>query len=204
MTLSEHLPFLTDPNGKEHHLTESVVEIGRAVENDIVITSKRASRGHARIYREGRKWILEDCNSANGTFLNDERVLTPVDLRDGDSITIGDILLKFHDPDTTVRDDPFPVLEVDVAAGLVRVDRKVITLSAKEFGLLAYLCEYRGQVCSKDDISQAVWPEYHEPVYDYQIENLVRRLRTKIEIDPAKPQLLLTVRGLGYKLISFD
>jgi pSer/pThr/pTyr-binding forkhead associated (FHA) protein len=204
MTLSESLPFLTDPAGQEHHLTAVETHIGRAVENDIVITSKRASREHARIYREGRKWILGDRNSANGTYLNDERVLTPVDLRDGDSISIGDVQLKFHDPDTTVRDDPFPVLDVDVSAGVVRVDRKVITLSPKEFTLLAYLSEHRGQVCSKDDISSAVWPEYHEPVYDYQIENLVRRLRTKIEIDPANPQLLLTVRGLGYKLIAFE
>jgi DNA-binding response OmpR family regulator len=38
-------------------------------------------------------------------------------------------------------------------------------------------------------------------VYDYQIENLVRRLRSRIEPDPAKPQLLLTERGRGYKLV---
>jgi DNA-binding response OmpR family regulator len=38
-------------------------------------------------------------------------------------------------------------------------------------------------------------------VYDYQIENLMRRLRTKLEPAPAHPQLLITLRGLGYKLI---
>ena len=58
-----------------------------------------------------------------------------------------------------------------------------------------------GQVCSKDEIGQAVWPEYHDGVYDYQIENLVRRLRSKLELNSASPQLLLTVRGRGYKLI---
>ena len=47
-----------------------------------------------------------------------------------------------------------------------------------------------------------VWPEYRdEGVYDYQIENLVRRLRSRFEPDPANPQLLVTVRGRGYKLI---
>ncbi|NTV64967.1 MAG: winged helix-turn-helix domain-containing protein [Oscillochloris sp.] len=50
-------------------------------------------------------------------------------------------------------------------------------------------------------LAQAVWSEYRSGVYDYQIENLVRRLRTKIEPDPANPQLLLTLRGLGYKLV---
>ena len=61
--------------------------------------------------------------------------------------------------------------------------------------------ERQGEVCSKDDIGIAVWPEYQEGVYDYQIENLVRRLRAKLEPDSSDPQLLLTVRGLGYKLV---
>jgi DNA-binding response OmpR family regulator len=109
--------------------------------------------------------------------------------------------LVFHDPDSTLLESPFPELEVDEAAGLVRVDRRVVALSPKEFALLAHLYEHRGQVCSKDDIGSAVWPEYHEGVYDYQIENLVRRLRSRIEPDPADPQLLLTIRGRGYKLV---
>jgi DNA-binding response OmpR family regulator len=39
-------------------------------------------------------------------------------------------------------------------------------------------------------------------IYDYQIENLIRRLRTKIEEDANSPVLLITVRGLGYKLLG--
>jgi len=202
MTTTEQVPSLIDPAGREHPLTGDTVTIGRAIENDIVITSKRISREHARVRREGWRAILEDLGSTNGTFLNDERVLTPVELHDEDRITIGDVTLIFHDPDITYRDTPFPELEVDVAAAVVRVDRRMVELSAKEFALLAYLYEHRGQVCSKDDIGNAVWPEYHEGVYDYQIENLVRRLRSRLEPDPANPQLLLTVRGLGYKLVT--
>jgi hypothetical protein len=202
MTTTKQAPFLTDPTGREHPLTSDTITIGRAVENDIVITSKRVSREHARVRREGWRVILEDLGSTNGTFLNDERVLTPVELHDEDRIKIGDVILTFHDPDITYRDTPFPELEMDVAAGVVRVDRRMVELSAKEFALLAYLYEHRGQVCSKDAIGNAVWPEYHEGVYDYQIENLVRRLRTKLEPDPTNPQLLLTMRGLGYKLVT--
>jgi hypothetical protein len=201
-TTTEQVPFLIDPTGREHPMTGETITIGRAVENDIVITSKRVSREHAQVRRDGWRVMLEDMNSTNGTFLNDERVLTPVELRDEDRIKIGDVILTFHDPDITFRDTPFPELEVDVAAGVVRVDRRMVALAAKEFALLAYLHERQGQVCSKDDIGNAVWPEYHEGVYDYQIENLVRRLRSKLEPDPADPQLLLTVRGLGYKLIT--
>ena len=199
---TEQVPFLIDPTGREHPLTGETTTLGRAVENDIVVTSKRVSREHARVRREGWRVILEDLGSTNGTFLNDERVLTPVALHDGDRCQIGDVTLVFHDPDITYRDTPFPELEVDVAAGVVRVDRRAVELSPKEFALLAFLYEHRGQVCSKDDIGTRVWPEYQEGVYDYQIENLVRRLRSKLELDPADPQLLLTMRGRGYKLVT--
>jgi DNA-binding response OmpR family regulator len=199
---AEQVPFLSDPTGREHPLTGDAITIGRAVENDIVITSKRVSREHAQVRREGWRVMLEDLGSTNGTFLNDERVLAPVALHDEDRITVGDVVFVFQDPDITFRDTAFPDLEVDVTAGVVRVDRRMVELSAKEFALLAYLYERLGEVCSKDDIGNGVWPEYQEGVYDYQIENLVRRLRAKLEPDPAEPQLLLTMRGLGYKLVT--
>jgi pSer/pThr/pTyr-binding forkhead associated (FHA) protein len=201
---TEQAPFLTDPTGREHHLTGETIVIGRAIENDIVITSKRVSREHACVRREGWRVMLEDLGSTNGTYLNDERVMSPVALHDEDRIKIGDVVFTFHDPDITYRDTPFPALEVDVTAGVVRVDRRAVELSPKEFVLLAYLYERCGHVCSKDDIANAVWPEYQSGVYDYQVENLVRRLRSKLEFDPANPQLLLTMRGLGYKLVAHE
>jgi hypothetical protein len=200
MNEAEH-PSLVDPTGREHPLAGEITTIGRAVENDVVVTSKRVSREHTRVRRDGWRVILEDLGSTNGTFLNDERVLTPVELRDKDRVMIGDVVLVFHDPDITYRDTPFPELDVDVAGGVVRVDRHVVALSPKEFALLAYLYERRGQVCSKDEIGVGVWPEYQGGVYDYQVENLIRRLRAKLEPDPSNPQLLLTVRGMGYKLV---
>lgn len=200
--MNKPVPFLADPTGREHPLAGEKISIGRAVENDIVITSRRVSREHARIERQGRRVVLSDLGSTNGTFLNDERVLVPATLRDGDRVSIGDVEFLFHDPESTYLETPFPDLEVDVAAGIARLDRRVLSLSPKEFALLTYLYEHRGQVCSKDDIGSAVWPEYHEGVYDYQIENLVRRLRARIEPDAANPQLLLTARGRGYMLVA--
>jgi pSer/pThr/pTyr-binding forkhead associated (FHA) protein len=201
LSTTESVPFFTDPTGRKHLLSEQISSIGRAVDSDIVITSKRVSREHARVRRDGRHVTLEDLESTNGTFLNDERVLAPIELRDGDQVSIGDVVLVFHDPDATFCDTPFPELEIDLEAGVVRVNRRAVTLSGKEYALLAYLYEQRGKVCSKDDICQAVWPEYQEGVYDYQIENLMRRLRSRLEPNPANPQLLITVRGLGYKLV---
>jgi len=199
---TKNTPYLTDPLGNEHWLDFDITHIGRGVENEIVIISNRASREHAIIRRDGRKIFLEDLGSTNGTFLNDERIMASIQLRDEDKISIGDIVFTFHDPDTTTRETPFPELDVNVKAGEVRLNRKLLSLSPKEFALVAYLYENRGKVCSKDEIGQTVWAEYQSGIFDYQIENLVRRLRTKIEIDPNSPVLLVTIRGLGYKLTA--
>ena len=197
-----NIPYLRDPSKQEHLLEQSITRLGRGVENEIVIVSKRASREHAHIRRDGRRTFLDDMGSTNGTFLNGERMLGSVQLRDGDQISIGEIMFIFHDPDTTTRETPFPELEVNAKAGVVRLNRHTVQLSPKEFSLLAYLYQNRGKVCSKDEIGRTVWSEYQSGIYDYQIENLIRRLRTKIESDANSPVLLITVRGLGYKLLG--
>ena len=87
---AKQAPFLTDPTGREHLLTGEITSIGRAVENDIVITSKRISREHAQVRREGWRVILQDLGSTNGTFLNQRRVRQPVMLAPDDEIRLGD------------------------------------------------------------------------------------------------------------------
>ena len=197
-----NIPYLSDPSKKQHLLEQSITRIGRGLENEIVVVSKRVSREHVHIRREGRRTFLDDTGSTNGTFLNGERVLGSAQLRDGDQVSIGDVTFIFHDPDTTTRETPFPELEVNLEAGEVRLDRSLVQLSPKEFSLLVYLYENRGKVCSKDEIGRTVWAEYQSGIYDYQIENLIRRLRTKIENDPNAPVLLVTMRGMGYKLVG--
>jgi pSer/pThr/pTyr-binding forkhead associated (FHA) protein len=202
-------PYVRDPLKQEHLLEQKITRVGRAMENEIVVVSKRASREHAHIRRDGRRTFLDDLGSTNGTYLNGERVMGSAPLRDGDQISIGEIIFIFHDPDTTTRETPFPELEVNVEAGVVRLNRHAIQLSPKEFSLLACLYQNRGKVCSKDEIGRTVWSEYKrgssgdQPgIYAYQIENLIRRLRKKIEEDSNAPVLLITVRGLGYKLLG--
>lgn len=202
--MNKQIPLLTDPTGRQHRLENDKTVIGRAVDGDIVITSKRVSREHTQIRRDGWRTYVEDMGSTNGTYLNNERIAESMQLRDGDQIQVGDVLFTFNDPDVTYQDTPLPELDVDVAGGVVRVNRQPVSLAPKEFSLLTFLYGEKGKVCSKDDIGLAVWPEYQEGVYDYQIENLVRRLRAKLESDASDPQLLLTVRGLGYKLVIYD
>ena len=201
MSIKRQPPYLTDPTGRKHVLDDERSVIGRAVENSIVITSKRVTRAHSQIRRNGWRTLLQDLGSTNGTYLNGERLQEESQLRDGDQIKVGDVLFTFHDPEVTQQDALLLELEIDIEAGVVRLDRQPVSLSPKEYALLAYLYEIVGLVRSKDQIGTAVWPEYSEGGFDYQIENLVRRLRTKLEADPAKPQRLLTIRGRGYKLL---
>ncbi len=201
MAIDKLKPHLTDPTGREHLLNRDKTIIGRAVENDIVITSKRVSREHTQVRRVGWRTFVEDMGSTNGTYLNNERIGEAQQLRDGDQIQVGDVLFTFFDPDVTYQDTPVAKLEVDVSAGVIRLNRQPLALAPKEFALLVYLHERVGQICSKDEIGTAVWPEYQEDgVFDYQIENLVRRLRSKL----GDIELLVTVRGRGYKLVLYD
>jgi hypothetical protein len=74
-------------------------------------------------------------------------------------------------------------------------------LTAKEALLLVYLQAHRGEVCEKDELVQAVWPEdviFEQGVRDESLAQLVRRLRVKIEPDPASPSYIHTVPGRGY------
>ena len=82
-------PLLTDPTGRQHALKNDKTVIGRAVDGDIVITSKRVSREHTQIRRDGWRTYVEDMGSTNGTYLNNERIAEPMQLRDGDKFRWG-------------------------------------------------------------------------------------------------------------------
>jgi DNA-binding winged helix-turn-helix (wHTH) protein len=80
------------------------------------------------------------------------------------------------------------------------IDRRQLT--AKEVMLLDYFQAHPDQVCEKDDLIRAVWPEdriFQQGVRDDSLAQLVKRLRGKIEPDPANPSLILTVPGRGYE-----
>jgi hypothetical protein len=78
-------------------------------------------------------------------------------------------------------------------------------LTAKENLLLTYVQSRAGEVCEKDDIIRAVWPEdkvLQRGIRDDSLAQLVRRLREKIEPDAAAPKHILTVPGRGYRFVK--
>lgn len=69
--------------------------IGRSADNDLVLSEARVSRQHARLEWWQGRWFLHDLNSANGTFLNRQRLTAPQPLHSGDLIRIGDSVFLF-------------------------------------------------------------------------------------------------------------
>ncbi len=79
--------------------------------------------------------------------------------------------------------------------------KEEISLTAKELLILKKLWENKGNIVTFDQLCQAVWEDNYFG-YENTIMVHIRRLREKIEENPSKPVFLLTVRGLGYKLVQ--
>lgn len=92
-------------------------------------------------------------------------------------------------------------LSLDADASTAYRDGAALELTAKEFGLLQCLMENPGRIISKERLYERVWGE-ESAVCDNTIMVHIRHLREKIERDPSEPRLLVTVKGLGYKLVS--
>ncbi len=104
-----------------------------------------------------------------------------------------------NDEDRLVLDSTDPSLVLDMGAGIVRRGANDIHLTVTEYRLLCELASPPGRVRSRGSLLDSVWDRGFfgdERIVDVHI----RRLRTKIEREPSSPDLVVTVRGLGYRL----
>lgn len=93
-------------------------------------------------------------------------------------------------------------LVIDRGRGQVWRGNQFLSLTPTEFRLLVYLAQHPNQALSRAQIIDAVWG-YDADVDSERAVNVhIRRLREKIELDPSAPQLILTVPGVGYRLVS--
>jgi len=88
----------------------------------------------------------------------------------------------------------------DIDAAEITVDGTKEIISGRLFHLLKYLCENVGQVLSKEQIYERVWGDCLFD--DNTVMVHIRKLREKIEKNPGKPTYIITVRGIGYKLVG--
>ncbi|MFC7439874.1 response regulator transcription factor [Laceyella putida] len=99
------------------------------------------------------------------------------------------------------RTHDFGRFQVNEEAGVLMVAGKEVACPAMEFKLLAYLCAHPNRVFSKAQLYEQIWGEASLGD-DNTVMVHIRRLREKIEVDPSKPEWIVTVRGLGYKLMA--
>ncbi len=90
-------------------------------------------------------------------------------------------------------------LQIDNRSHLVTLKGKNVELTSTEFDLLFYLASHPDQVFSREQLLSSVW-SYHHSGYEHTVNSHINRLRNKVESNTAKPEIVQTVWGVGYKL----
>lgn len=90
-------------------------------------------------------------------------------------------------------------LQIDNVSHRIYLKGKEITLTSTEFDLLYFLASHPEQVFSREQLLSSVWG-YHHLGYEHTVNSHINRLRTKVEQNAAKPEIVQTVWGVGYKL----
>jgi DNA-binding response OmpR family regulator len=90
-------------------------------------------------------------------------------------------------------------LEIWPTKRQVRQDGVLLDFTALEFDLLLHFAQHPGHVYSRGQLLTAVWGYSHDG-YEHTVTTHINRLRAKLEHDPLRPELILTVRGAGYKM----
>lgn len=91
-------------------------------------------------------------------------------------------------------------LAINFSGYTASIDGEEVKLSHKEFEILHHLHGHKNETVDRDDLLDAVWGTDYQPT-SRTIDNFILKLRQKIEADPNDPKIILTVHGIGYKLI---
>jgi pSer/pThr/pTyr-binding forkhead associated (FHA) protein len=211
--------------GKRIPLGENAVIIGRAssgAKADIRIHDDFVSRQHAEITCQPNGYMLRDLESTNGTQLDGKKIAPrkSCPLTHNSLIGLGiaregvRVLLRFKESPTTATARIEEVetgtvksiawLRIDEKRSELWVDGKIIAVSKKEYQLVLLLYQMAGKICSRDDIIAGVWPEVVDTagVSDAAIDQMIHRLRMKIEAKPSRPERIISRKGFGYMLVE--
>lgn len=185
------------------HLVNDVATIGRSVQCDIVVDVKSISRLHAKIERDGLRYLLYDTHSANGTYINGRRLHEPHVLQDEDQIGLSKPapLLLFVDADPTEYISG--QLRYDERSMTFYLNLKPVDLTAAQHRLLFHLYQHAGDVCTRESCAEALWGRDYDPGLDAEaLDRAISKLRQKLREIKADADMIKTSRGLGYILDS--
>lgn len=213
--------------GKVFTLSKPVTVIGRVTTQnkpDIELNDEVVSRRHVEILLKDDGYRIKDLDSTNGTMLNDDRIISGKEYPlkhssriglglDGTSARIMLVFMESEDTNIIQRteeqaDDSTETqaaawLKIDERKKEVIVDGEKKKLSRKEYELLLFLYRNAGNVCSRDEIIRVVWSESKDPyaISDATIDQLVHRLRERVEPDPSNPSRIISKKSFGYMLV---
>ena len=215
--------------GKVFTLNKPSTVVGRLTSQtkpDIELNDEVVSRRHIEIVSKDNKYWIKDLGSTNGTMLNDDRIVTGnlYMLKHNSKIGLGlegtsaHIVLVFKESeDTNIihrnkeeyignKYSAIPAvawLKIDERKKDVIIDGEKKKLSKKEYDLLLFLYKNTGNVCSRDEIIESVWPESKDPsaISDATIDQLIHRLRERVEPDPTSPSRIISKKSFGYMLL---
>ena len=94
-------------------------------------------------------------------------------------------------------------LSIDLAARTVLQKGQAIELTGREFDLLVHFAKQPNRVFNRSQLLDQVWGYGHDG-YEHTVNSHINRLRAKIEPDPAQPSIIVTIWGVGYKLIDIQ
>jgi pSer/pThr/pTyr-binding forkhead associated (FHA) protein len=196
----------------EFPLTGEAVRIGRGKDCDIVLDDEFASRQHASIELRDNQFFVVDSGSTNGTYVSGRVIRGEHRLRTGDEVQIGETRLSYREESTgQTATRVLPVSGVDQLRSPVKVDAQTWEvwvdgkkleqkLSVLEFKLISCLYNHLNTVCPRDKIGIELWGEGG---YTYEmLHQLVHRLKRRIEPEPTSPRYIISVPGVGYRLLS--
>jgi pSer/pThr/pTyr-binding forkhead associated (FHA) protein len=217
---------MADDAGKIFPVTRSGMVVGRRTPQhtpDIELADEAVSRRHLEIAIRGGKYYLQDLGSTNGTMLDGDRIMPNRYYQLNHNSTVGlgveggeaKVILLFKESETTnvltgEKKKPdkagtvaLPWLNIDEKKKDAQVDGRDVKLSRKEYDLLVYLNTNAGKICSRDEIIRAVWPDSQDPaaISDATIDQLVHRLREKVEPEPSNPVRIISKKAFGYMLV---
>ena len=110
---------------------------------------------------------------------------------------IKNVLRRYHRMGSTLE---YGGVSIDPVRGVVTRDGEELILSALEYRLLLVFFNNKGIIMSRNKLLEEIWNIAGEFVNDNTLTVYIKRLREKIEKDPQKPQIIKTVRGLGYRV----
>jgi DNA-binding winged helix-turn-helix (wHTH) protein len=206
-------------SGQQWVMHDDELIIGRGSHCHIVIPERRVSREHIRIWQEQGKYFVEDLASKNGTHVNAIKLEDVHELEEGDEIQIAlCVKIRFIGSEATVplslEEQQQEALALSHKGLVLDTKKRQLTIHGKllqpqlslyQYRLLELLVRLNGNVCTREEVIHAVWPDAaEEGISEQAIDALVRRLRDRLaELSPDH-QYIKTVRGHGFQLVQPD